>query len=127
MPLPRGLARFNRHATNLLGRRVARWLPGSAIVVHRGRRSGALYRTPVAVFGRPGGYVVALTYGPRADWVQNVLAAGACDLEIRGRRVHVAQPRVVRDRRRQAVPIVVRPILGLIGAAEFLELTTACA
>lgn len=79
----------------------------------------------MALFGRPGGYVAALTYGSGADWVQNVLAAGACDLDIRGQLVHVAGVRLVHDKRRGLVPIPVRLILGLIGASEFLVLTIA--
>ena len=125
MPLPRWLAGFNRHATNILTRRVAGWLPGFAIVDHRGRRSGAAYRTPVNAFARRDGYVVALTYGPDADWVKNVLAAGGCELEVGGRRVRLAQPRIVHDPSQRLVPLPVRPILRLIGVEEFLELTTA--
>ena len=123
MPLPRWLARFNRHATNALTRHVAGRLPGFAIVHHRGRRSGAAYRTPVNAFARPGGYVVALTYGPDVDWVKNVLAERGCELEVRGRRVRLSQPRIVVDPRQQPVPAAVRPILRLIGVNHFLELT----
>jgi deazaflavin-dependent oxidoreductase (nitroreductase family) len=122
MPLPRALARFNRRVTNQLGRRVAGRLPGFALVVHRGRASGTEYRTPVSVFGRPGGYVVVLTYGARADWVRNVIAAGECELETRGRRVRVTNPRILRDRARRLVPLPVRLVLRLLAADEFLVL-----
>lgn len=125
MPLPRWLARFNRQVTNALTRQVAGWLPGFAIVEHRGRRSGAAYRTPVNAFARPGGYVIALTYGSDADWVKNVLAASSCELEVDCRRVHLAHPRIVRDPRRRLVPALVRPILRLVGVKDFLELTLA--
>src|SRR5262245_36967221 len=113
MPLPRWLARFNRHATNVVARHLAGWLPGSAIVAHRGRRSSAAYRTPVNAFARPGGYVIALTYGPEADWVKNVLAAGGCELAVGGRRVRLSHPRLVRDPTRRLVPAPVRPLLRL--------------
>src|SRR5687768_15428837 len=113
MPAPRWLARFNRRVTNVLGRRVAGWLPGFAIVDHRARRSGAAYRTPVNAFARPGGYVIALTYGPSADWVKNVLAAGDCELEVERRRVHLVHPRIIHDPCQQLVPALVRPILRL--------------
>ena len=76
MPLPRAVARFNRHVTNRILGPFAYVLPLFGVVVHRGRRSRRLYRTPVNVFRRPGGVVIALTYGPESDWVRNVLAAG---------------------------------------------------
>ena len=47
MPLPPGLARFNRSVTNHVTRPLIAHLPYGAVVVHRGRRSGREYRTPV--------------------------------------------------------------------------------
>ena len=78
MPLPRSLANFNRRFTNRVSRHIAGWLPGFGIVIHTGRRSGRTYETPVNVFRRAGGFTFALTYG-RADWVQNVMAAGSAN------------------------------------------------
>ena len=127
MPGPRWLARFNRRATNVVARRVAGWAPGWGIVVHRGRRSGRVYRTPVNVFRRGNGYVIALTYGPEADWVQNVLAAGGCELRTGGRRVRLTEPRIVHDARRRGMPGPVRVILGLVGVSDFLVLRSASA
>jgi hypothetical protein len=69
--------------------------------------------------------VVALTYGPGTDWVRNVLAAGECRLERRGRRVRLVNPRVVRDPARRLVPQPVRLVLPLIGADHFLLLDRA--
>ena len=122
MVLPRALARFNRMVTNPIGRTVAGRVPGSGIVVHRGRRSGRAYRTPVAVFSRPGGYAIALTYGPGAEWVRNVLAAGGAVLERGDRRIRLTDPRVVVDPGRRLVPPWVRVFLRLLGADAFLLL-----
>jgi deazaflavin-dependent oxidoreductase (nitroreductase family) len=122
MPLPRALARFNRKVTNPIGRTVAGRVPGSGIIVHRGRRSGRAYRTPLAVFGRPGGYAIALTYGPGADWVQNVLTAGGAVLERGDRRIRLTNPRVVHDPERRFVPPLVRVFLHVLGADAFLLL-----
>ena len=123
MPLPRALARFNRRVTNPITRRFAGRLPGFAIVVHHGRTTGREYRTPVNAFARPGGgYVLALTYGPDAQWVRNVLAEGGCTLEVRGRRVELGEPRIVGDPARRALPGPVRAILGLLDVDRFLEL-----
>jgi len=76
MVLPRWLARFNRRVTNRLASRLAGDGRPFSTVVHVGRVSGKTYRTPVTVFENEGVYRIALTYGPDADWVQNVLAAG---------------------------------------------------
>ena len=123
MPLPRSLARINRRVTNRVTRSFAGHLPGFAIIVHRGRVTGRQYRTPVNAFRRPdGGYLVALTYGPDTEWVRNVVRHGGCTLEVRGRRVELTSPRIVRDPARRAVPAPVGAVLSLIGVDSFLEL-----
>lgn len=122
MVIPRSIARFNRVITNRISSVVAGWLPGFGIVEHAGRRSGRLYRTPVNVFRTWDGYVIALTYGPNTDWVKNVLAAGGCSVEVRGRRVRLAAPRIVHDADRRSAPPVVRQILAVLDVTEFLHL-----
>ncbi|NYI92830.1 hypothetical protein HNR02_006205 [Amycolatopsis endophytica] len=74
------------------------------------------------VFRAANGYVVALTYGPDADWVKNVLAAGGCQIETRGQVVRTTQPRLVHDERRTSMPFGVRQILSVAGVTEFLFL-----
>jgi deazaflavin-dependent oxidoreductase (nitroreductase family) len=125
MAAPRWLAGFNRRVTNRVTGLVAPRLPGFGVIVHRGRRSGRPYRTPVNVFRAPGGYVVALTYGAESDWVKNVLAAGGGELEWRGRRVQLTAPRIVHDEGRGEVPLLVRLPLRLMGVADFLWLSAA--
>ena len=121
--LGRRMARFNRQILNHLTRPLARHLPGFGVIIHRGRRTGRIYETPVNVFRSTDEYIVALTYGARADWVRNVLAAGACDLITRGRRLRLAVSYVRHDQRRLVVPALVRPILRLIHVADFLHLS----
>jgi deazaflavin-dependent oxidoreductase (nitroreductase family) len=125
MPLPERLARFNRVATNRVARLVAGRVPGFAIVRHVGRRSGRVHRTPVNLFRRGDRYVIALTYGPGAQWVRNVLAAGGCEVETGGGRVRLTAPEIVRDPRGTPVPRFVRPMLRLIDAPEFMLLRRA--
>jgi deazaflavin-dependent oxidoreductase (nitroreductase family) len=122
MVIPKKVARFNRVATNRVTGLVSGKAPGFGTVVHRGRRSGRGYRTPVNVFRGPDGYVVALTYGPDSDWVRNVLAAGGCELETLGRTVKLTEPRIVHDETRRATPFAVRQILRLAGVTDFLYL-----
>jgi deazaflavin-dependent oxidoreductase (nitroreductase family) len=122
MPAPWWLARFNKRLTNHLTSPFATRLPGFGIVVHRGRKSGQLYRTPVNVFARPGVYAMALTYGPDSQWVRNVLASDGCGLITRGHRVDLTNPRLRHDTRRRGLPAPVRFILGLMNVSDFLEL-----
>ena len=122
MAAPRWLARFNRRVTNRLFGPVAPRLPGFGVVVHTGRKTHRPYRTPVNVFRCADGYVIALTYGPDADWVRNVLASGGCTLETRGRTLRLTRPRLFRDERRRAMPLPVRLLLKALGIADFLEL-----
>jgi deazaflavin-dependent oxidoreductase (nitroreductase family) len=123
MPLSRSVARFNRRVTNRLLGPLAPYVSGFGVVVHTGRKTGRPYRTPVNVFRRPGGYVIALTYGPRAEWVRNVLASGGCTLETGGGTLRLTRPRLVHDERRRAVPAPIRLVLRLSHVADFLELT----
>jgi deazaflavin-dependent oxidoreductase (nitroreductase family) len=118
----RRLAGFNRRVTNHITRPAAARLPGFAVVVHTGRRSGRRYRTPVNAFRTADGYVIALTYGTESDWVRNVVAAGGCELDTRGRRVHLTAPELFHDEHRRRVPPPVRPMLRLLGVAEFMRL-----
>jgi deazaflavin-dependent oxidoreductase (nitroreductase family) len=120
MPLPKALARFNLVVTNPVACRVAGRLPGFAIVTHVGRRSGRTYRTPVNLFRAGERYVIALTYGSDSQWVRNVLAAGECEVETRGERIHLVGPEVVHDPRREFVPAPVRSILSLIEVDDFM-------
>jgi deazaflavin-dependent oxidoreductase (nitroreductase family) len=120
--LGRRMARFNRRVTNRLTRPFARGLPGFGVVEHTGRRSGRRYRTPVNVFCSGTSYVIALTYGVDSEWVQNVLAAGGCDLVTRGRRHRLTAPAIVHDESRRLVPPPVRQILRLLRVTDFLRL-----
>jgi deazaflavin-dependent oxidoreductase (nitroreductase family) len=120
MPLPKRLARFNLRVTNRVLGPLAERLPGFGIVIHVGRRSGVVHRTPVNLFRRGDRYVIALTYGADSQWVRNVLAAGGFDMEIRGRRVHLTAPEIVHDEAARLVPAAVRPVLRAASVSDFL-------
>ena len=121
MPLSRRVARWNRAGLNRVTRPFVTRLPGFGLVVHRGRRSGREFRTPVNVFTRPGGYLFALTYGRDSDWVRNVLAAGTATLITRGRTVTIHDPVLLHDPARSGVPALPRAILGRLDVSDFLQ------
>ena len=68
----------------------------------------------------------ALTYG-RADWVQNVMAAGSAQLRTR-RKVHaIANPRIVAAPRHPNLPFIPRTILTWIDVGEEFHADDAAA
>jgi deazaflavin-dependent oxidoreductase (nitroreductase family) len=71
--------------------------PGAtaALIRNVGRSSGRLYETPVGAEPVDGGFVVALPYGERPNWLRNVLAAGETTLVHDGREHRVDQPAIV--------------------------------
>jgi deazaflavin-dependent oxidoreductase (nitroreductase family) len=123
VPFPRTLARLNKAGLNRLTRHTAPLMPGMGTVVHRGRRTGREYQTPVNVFRTGDGYLIALTYGPASDWVQNVLAAGGCELRTRRRTIALTEPRLLHDEKRAGIRPVERQVLRLMRVADFLQLT----
>jgi len=126
VPIPKALARFNKAVTNPVARLVAGWLPPFAIVTHRGRATGTIYRTPVWAFRTPGGLAIALTYGADTDWVENVLRAGEAEVERLRRRRRYTAPRLVRgEAGMRMMPRFVRVPLRLFGVTEFLRLMPA--
>ena len=123
MPAPRWVAWANKIGLNRFTKYIAPWAPGWAVVVHRGRKSGRTFRTPLWAFRRHNGFVIALTYGPETDWVRNVLAAGGCELQTRRRRYQLGAPVVFRDENATDMPAFIRFMLRrVIKAPEFLRL-----
>jgi deazaflavin-dependent oxidoreductase (nitroreductase family) len=88
-------AEFNRRYFNRLARplsgKVAMW----SIIEHRGRRSGAVYRTPVSMFPTKDGVAVLLAYGEDRDWVRNLTAANGGRATMSGKTFDVTDPRIV--------------------------------
>jgi deazaflavin-dependent oxidoreductase (nitroreductase family) len=97
MKLSRRVARFNKLINNRVQGAYAWLVPPWAVIVHRGRRSGGHYRTPVLAFKRDHALVVALLYAEESDWLRN-LQAGEGHLIRAGRTFRLSSPRVVATR-----------------------------
>jgi deazaflavin-dependent oxidoreductase (nitroreductase family) len=121
----RWVAAFNLSVTNRITSQFAARLPGFGILTHVGRKSRRVYRTPVNVFREPRGFFIALTYGRDSEWVKNVLAAGDCQLETRRVRYQLSAPTIVHDPTRRRFPLLVRMVLWIIGANDFMQLSTS--
>ena len=71
--------------------------PGAAygLLRHVGRTSGAAYETPLGIERTEDGFVIAIVYGDRTQWVKNVLAAGSAEIVLEGETYPVGRPEVV--------------------------------
>ncbi|HWF29061.1 MAG TPA: nitroreductase family deazaflavin-dependent oxidoreductase, partial [Mycobacterium sp.] len=74
---------------------IARFLPGTATIKHRGRTSGKPYETVITPYRKGNVLAIALGHG-KTNWVKNVLAAGEADVQFRRNRVvHITNPRIL--------------------------------
>jgi len=117
MHLPRWLARINRRVINPREiRKGAR-----PVLIHVGRSSGKTYQTPLDAHPLPDGYVFIPMYGPRTDWVKNVLVAGEARLSIDGKEIGLESPRMVRKKDVwPLLPSTIKTPPGISGESELL-------
>lgn len=121
-PLQAAIRRFNRDVTN--PRQLQRaGQPGSwaSVIHHVGRTTGRPYRTPIVALPTESGFLFALPYGPRADWVRNVLAAGSATLDHNGETTQLARPNLVpADEANHLLPRTQQQIHRIYGVQDFL-------
>jgi deazaflavin-dependent oxidoreductase (nitroreductase family) len=111
------LAALTTHVFNPIMGLFAGSLPGLALLTHRGRRTGRVYRTPLLVLTRDDHYLIGLWYGTNVHWVKNVLARGECEMRIRGRNIRMVAPELVAPPVLQLLP----PPLALAGRMVHLS------
>lgn len=121
MVLPRWLAQTNRRLTNPLLRRIPARISPFAVVHHTGRKTGRNHSALLVAFRTPSGFVLTPTYGPDADWVRNLLAAGSFTLERRGITSNLDGARLVnRSEAWPHLPAIVRLAMRLLGVQWFV-------
>ncbi len=126
-PVIDAVRRLNRSLTNPRVLRTA----GSAdtrtsIIRHVGRTSGRTYETPVDTIPALDGFLIALPYGTRADWLQNVLAAGSATIVSQGVSFDVREPIIAATAEvAHQIPARTRRTLRLFGVTECLHLRRA--
>jgi deazaflavin-dependent oxidoreductase (nitroreductase family) len=71
--------------------------PGAyaGIVRHLGRATGRAYETPVGIIAVPEGFLIALPYGTRTQWLRNVLAVGRAEVVVEGETHQVDRPELL--------------------------------
>jgi deazaflavin-dependent oxidoreductase (nitroreductase family) len=88
--------RFHRAVGNPLQMRSA-GTPGTfaSVIRHQGRTTGRTYESPVWAVPTEDGFVFAIVYWSRTDWLKNVLASGAAAIVHEGDTYPVYQPEIV--------------------------------
>jgi deazaflavin-dependent oxidoreductase (nitroreductase family) len=115
---------FNKHVTNKVLIHIAGKSIGHfAILSHTGRKSGKLYKIPIIAEPTDHGFVIALTYGQRVDWYENVLAKGGCTLRWKHRDYALFDPVLVdKEVGLMAFPAPIRAALRKMGIEYYLRL-----
>jgi len=67
----------------------------TSVVRHIGRRTGRTYETPVVAVEHDDSILIALPYGPRTDWMKNVLASGHATIVSNGQTYEVDRPQII--------------------------------
>ena len=119
MPLPRWLAHINKRVFNPIEvRRGAR-----PVLIHTGRSSGRTYRTPLDAHHLPDGFLFIPLYGPRTDWIKNVMAAQEARLIVAGREIELRSPRLVKKKDIwPLVPTTTKAYPGISSESELLRM-----
>ena len=112
------------HASGPIALRVAETgvIPIWTVVRHRGRKSGKLYSTPLAIRPTADGFVLPLPWGEGTDWCRNVRAAGGGIVHWGGADIEVDSPEIIDTA--DALPnfdAYMRPMVKLVGIKKFLR------
>ena len=132
----RVLGRIMRQ-TSVFDRKGLRWMiqvfppPTVIVLVHRGRKSGRLYRPPVSILAEDperGEIFVSPMFGKDSDWYRNLIAGGLVEIHVRGetrqvewRELNEAEGRAAGEAFREAHPIYSGMILRRIARLNDFE------
>lgn len=94
MKFPVWFENFQIKYINPMIRPIARYMPGVAVIQHRGRKSGTAYETVVSAYRQDKVLAILLAHG-KTNWVKNVLAAGETDIHVARQDLHLVNPRVL--------------------------------
>jgi deazaflavin-dependent oxidoreductase (nitroreductase family) len=66
-----------------------------ALLRHTGRKSGKIFQTPLIVVPHKDHFIIALTYGPKVDWLRNLQATGHGTIVWQGKDYEIGRPEPV--------------------------------
>lgn len=115
---------LNKHVTNKILIHISGKNFGHfAILSHVGRKSGKLYRIPIIAEPIKNGFVIALTYGKKVDWYENVMAKGCCSLNWKNKEYILINPEFIdKEIGVTAFPSIFRSVLRKKGIKYYLRL-----
>lgn len=115
---------FNKHVTNKILIHISGKKFGHFVVLtHIGRKSGRLYRIPIIAEPDAHGFVIALTYGRKVDWLENVLAKGSCSMIWKNKEYSLVKPEFIdKELGLLAFPVLFRTGLRKMGVEYLLRL-----
>lgn len=115
---------INKHVTNKILIHISGKNFGHfAILSHVGRKSGKLYRIPIIAEPIKNGFVIALTYGKKVDWYENVMAKGCCSLNWKNKEYILINPEFIdKEIGVTAFPSIFRSVLRKKGIKYYLRL-----
>src|SRR5437588_1765009 len=132
-----GKSRTERVLGRMMRQPAVRWTwhvlptPPAIVLVHRGRKSGKLYETPVSIlveYPERGELVISPMWGRDSDWYWNVIAGGLVEIHVRGEKRQVesrelgeAERRAAGEDFRDAHPIYSRMILRMLARLNGFE------
>jgi deazaflavin-dependent oxidoreductase (nitroreductase family) len=119
MTMPIWWGHINKRLFNPRALKSGKW----TVLRHVGRVSGRPYRTPIGTFRVADTFYLLIVYGPKTDWLRNVLNAGSAVLEVEGEEISVHRARLVSvdEAFRDAPPGTPRPP-GIIRIDQCLAL-----
>jgi len=94
MKFPVWLENFQIKYVNPMIRPVAKYMPGVAVIKHRGRKSGTAFETVVSAYRKGDVLAILLAHG-KTNWVKNILATGEADIRLGRHDLHLINPRVL--------------------------------
>jgi deazaflavin-dependent oxidoreductase (nitroreductase family) len=122
MPIPEAVAQLNKKYVN----KALVHLAGHGWFVeleHVGRRSGRTFRVPIMAFDGGEVVTVALTYGPRVDWLANLRAAAGGRMHLRDELLVLGAPASLTEADGRArMPQPPRALLPLLGCHDYVEI-----
>src|SRR5919108_1524972 len=124
--------------TSVFDRKGTRWIiqvlsppPTVIVLVHRGRKTGRLYKTPLSILvedPQRGEVVVGPMWSRHADGYRNVIAGGLVEIHVRGeqrqvewRELDEAERRAAGEAFRKAHPIYSHMILRVLARLNGLK------
>ena len=105
--------------------------PKVLVLVHRGRKSGRLYKTPLSILAEDperGEVFVSPMWSRDSDWYRNVIAGGLVEIHVRGetrqvewRELDEVEGRAAGEAFRDSYPIYSRMALRMLARLNKLE------